>query len=156
MCTVRSHNLSPARRPTLKPRKTPSPRFEAQTPAEAAEDSAARTELNLLGVVDSKSGEGRRNENVNISLIDNNVLIELNTRMGTSTTIVRDFKIDQTYWGTEFGGPPSRPIHVRPARRKRSSRQRLLVASQQRNQRPVVLPRSGAFSLLARMSTGLP
>ena len=36
--------------------------------------NAQRTALNLLGQVDTASGEGRRNENVQLTLIDNNVL----------------------------------------------------------------------------------
>ena len=51
-------------------------------------DSADRTRLNLLGEVDSENGEGRRNENVQLTLIDNNVLKELNTRLGRYTNFV--------------------------------------------------------------------
>ena len=84
----------------------------------AAGDSAAadRTRLNLLGEVNSEQGEGRRNENVRLTLIDNNVLRELNERLGISATAVKGFQIDRSYWATEYGGPPSRPIHTPPAR----------------------------------------
>ena len=44
---------------------------------EDPEEASQRTELNLLGEVDASSGEGRRNENVSLTLIDNNVLKEL-------------------------------------------------------------------------------
>ncbi len=81
----------------------------AGAPTGASED---RTELNLLGQVDSAGGESRRNENVRLTLIDNNVLRELNTRMGTTATLVEEFKVDQSYWGTEFGGQPSRALHL--------------------------------------------
>ena len=100
----------------------PQPETSEDTPAEvvaetpAPEESSDRTRLNLLGVVDSKSGEGRRNENLGLTLIDNNVLRDLNERLGTSATIVRDAKIEQSYWGTEFGGSPTRSLHLPPSR----------------------------------------
>ena len=70
---------------------------------EAPGASGQRTELNLLGEVDSSSGESRRNENVRITLIDNNVLKELNKRMGTTATIFEEFLVDRDYFGKEFG-----------------------------------------------------
>ena len=77
-----------------------------------------RTELNLLGEVDAESGESRRNENVQLTLVDNNVLKELNIRMGTSAMIVQEFNAAQGYFGSEFGNPPSRQIHVAPLARR--------------------------------------
>ena len=77
-----------------------------------------RTELNLLGEVDSGSGESRRNENVQLTLVDNNVQKEINIRMGTSATIVREFDASQGYFGSEFGNPPTRPIHITPSSRR--------------------------------------
>ena len=82
---------------------------------EESEGNRERTELNLLGEVDSESGESRRNENVQLTLIDNNVLKEINIRMGTTATIVREFQAARGYFGTEFGNPASRPIHLRPS-----------------------------------------
>ena len=55
-------------------------------------DASQRTTLNLLGQVDTASGEGRRNENVSLTLIDNNVLKELNRRMGTTATADDEFQ----------------------------------------------------------------
>ena len=81
-----------------------------QENTEASADSD-RTSLNLLGQVDSKKGESRRNENVRITLIDNNVLRELTTRMGTTATVTPEFQIDQGYFAAEFGQPPKRPSH---------------------------------------------
>ena len=89
----------------------PAPQPAAAGPAAPAE-SADRTRLNLLGEVDSESGEARRNENVRLTLIDNNVLKELNQRIGTTATIIEEFKVDQGYFGKEFGGSPSRQIHL--------------------------------------------
>ena len=102
----------------------------AAEPAEAPSDSGAaggqtagssaeRTALNLLGQVDSSSGESRRNENVDITLIDNNVLKELNIRMGTTATIVRSFDADKGYFGAEFGGAPAAQIHLPAAQASR-------------------------------------
>ncbi len=73
-----------------------SPTAEASvTGEEGAPASDERTTLNLLGAVDANSGESRRNENVQITLIDNNVLNELNRRMGTTATIVREFEVER-------------------------------------------------------------
>src|SRR5437899_9298443 len=74
--------------------------------------SDQRTELNLLGKVDTEKGESRRNENVQFNLIDNNTRKELNSRVGTSATIVQEFLPDRNYFGVEFGGAPAPPLHV--------------------------------------------
>ena len=92
---------------------------EAAATAAPASGSADRTRLNLLGEVNSEQGEGRRNENVRLTLIDNNVLRELNERLGISATAVKAFQVDRSYWATEYGGPPSRPLHNPPARASR-------------------------------------
>ncbi len=85
-----------------------------EVPAETA-TAAQRTQLNLLGEVNSKAGEGRRNENVQLTLIDNNVQKELNKRMGTSATVIESFDVERNYFGREFGGSPSTPLHVNQA-----------------------------------------
>ena len=85
---------------------------EEISPTDAADAKAERTSLNLLGEVDASSGESRRNENVNLTLIDNNVLKEINKRMGTTATVVRSFDIEKGYFGSEFGASPSRPNHL--------------------------------------------
>ncbi len=96
----------------------PATATEASDTSDASESTASdgqsadRTRLNLLGEVNSEQGEGRRNENVRLTLIDNNVLRELNERLGISATAVKSFQIDRSYWATEYGGPPSRPIHA--------------------------------------------
>ncbi len=81
-------------------------------PPEAAgaverESKAERVKLNLLGETDAASGESRRNENVQFNLVDNNALKELNVRLGTTATIIREFRPDRSYFGAEFGSPPS-------------------------------------------------
>ncbi len=82
---------------------------------EEVTDSADRTELNLLGEVDSESGEARRNENVRLTLINNNVLKELNVRIGTTATMIEEFDVQRNYFGREFGGAPSSPVHIAPS-----------------------------------------
>ena len=78
-----------------------------------------RTELNLLGAPDAKSGESRRNENVPFHPIDNNALKELNIRLGTSATITTEFQPERKYFGTEFGNNPSSQIHLNAQQRSR-------------------------------------
>jgi hypothetical protein len=81
-----------------------------ETKAETRSD--ARTELNLAGKVDTQSGESRRNENVQFNLIDNNTRKELNSRLGTSATIVEEFRPDQNFFGVEFGNLPPALLFV--------------------------------------------
>ncbi len=88
---------------------TPAPAPPPEKPPETR-----RTELNLLGASDTNSGESRRNENVQFNLIDNNALKELNVRLGTTATIVEDFRADRNYFGAEFGNPPAAAIHLAP------------------------------------------
>ena len=81
----------------------------------AAAESAKpdrRTELNLLGQTDTASGESQRNENVQFNLIENNALKDLLLRMGTTATIVREFRPDRNYYGAEFGDSVPAQIHV--------------------------------------------
>ena len=74
----------------------------AEDTVEPAEgDAGERTRLNLLGEVDAESGEARRNENVRLTLIDNNVLKELLRRMGATATIVDRFVAEQSFFGLE-------------------------------------------------------
>src|SRR5579864_9097204 len=75
-----------------------------------------RVELNLLGKVNTQSGESRRNENVQFNLIDNNTRKELNSRLGTSATIVEEFHPDRNYFGTEYGNAPPASLMVAPSK----------------------------------------
>ncbi|HVW83283.1 MAG TPA: hypothetical protein VHB50_01315, partial [Bryobacteraceae bacterium] len=77
-----------------------------------AEQTSKRTELNLLGSVDSSAGESRRNENVQFNLIDNNALKYLNIRLGTNASITTEFSPEKKYFGTEFGTAPTGQIHL--------------------------------------------
>jgi hypothetical protein len=84
-------------------------------PAEEALTVAGPSGVNLLGQVNTESGEARRNENVRITLIDNNVVKELGERMGSTATIVEGFAVERNYFGAQFGGNPSTPLHIAPA-----------------------------------------
>ena len=90
----------------------PASEESADVAIDAPAEDSQRTTLNLLGQVDTASGEGRRNENVQLTLIDNNVLKEINARMGTTATIIREFEAQRRYFGNEFGGTPTGPLHV--------------------------------------------
>jgi hypothetical protein len=88
--------------------KATPPSHEKQTEIEAKQSDSLnkRVELNMLGKTDSSSGESRRNENVSFNLVDNNALKEMNVRLGTTATIVREFNPASSYFGAEFGNPP--------------------------------------------------
>ena len=66
---------------------------------------------NVLGKTNTTSGEARRNENIFISAVDNNVQKEVNIRTGTTATIL-EFNSGLRYYGSEYGIAPSGPIHV--------------------------------------------
>jgi hypothetical protein len=70
----------------------PAPPEAPKPPPPEPPVQARRTELNLLGGTDSSAGESRRNENVQFNLIDNNALKFLKIRLGTSASIVTEFR----------------------------------------------------------------
>lgn len=100
---VGGNSLEPAANSSLQP--------EAGT-LPAATDLNKRTELNLLGKTNTEGGESRRNENVQFNLIDNNALKELNIRLGTTATLIEEFKPNRNYFGAEFGTSPGAPLHL--------------------------------------------
>lgn len=79
-------------------------------PAPAAPQ--APQELSLAGKTETDKGESRRNENVQVNMVDNNALKELQQRMGASATIVDEFKPDRNYFSSEYGNRVPAPIHV--------------------------------------------
>ena len=92
----------------------------AEKPPQVESESSGakkRLELNLLGQVDTAAGESRRNENVPFNLVDNNALKELNVRLGTTATIVREFLPGSNYFSSEFGNPPMTAVPVIPSTR---------------------------------------
>ncbi|MCC6367045.1 MAG: hypothetical protein IT165_26290 [Bryobacterales bacterium] len=84
----------------------------AEAPKPAANQGDARTDLNLLGRTNTQSGESRRNENVQVNLIENNALKALHIRLGTTATIVSEFRPERQYYGVEFGNPPPALPHL--------------------------------------------
>ncbi len=80
-------------------------------------EAARRIDLNVLGRTDTTAGESRRNENIQFNLVDNNALKELNVRLGTSATLVENFRPERNYFGAEFGNPPSSIVHLTPSAR---------------------------------------
>ena len=110
-----------AQQPAAKPAD---PQFEkpavsqpAGEPATAdAEASSTATQpvraagQNLLGQTNTTQGEGRRNENVQITLVDNNAARDANQRLGATATIVEEFHVDRNYFSSEYGNPARGPI----------------------------------------------
>ncbi len=91
--------------PEKEPEKKPAPVVLEDPPV-----AQTRTQLNLLGQTDNKSGESRRNENVQFNLVDNNAQKELNQRIGITASFVQEFSPDRNYFGAEFG--PTAPWTV--------------------------------------------
>jgi hypothetical protein len=86
---------------------------EAATPETPGQ---TRANSNLLGQADTSKGEGRRNEHVQINLVDTNAARELNARVGTTATIIEEFRVDRNYFSSEYGTAPGSPIHAAPQR----------------------------------------
>ena len=117
---VSAQSGGPPQCPAGDPRSStpqPSESGDAPDPEDAAgftESSTLdqRTEINLLGQTDTGAGESRRNENVQFNLVDNNALKELRVRLGTTATIIEEFKPAGGYFGAEFGASPKGPLHM--------------------------------------------
>ncbi|GAB4421167.1 MAG: hypothetical protein OHK0021_24930 [Bryobacter sp.] len=92
------------------PQAAPAGKTAPENPAPEAETKTERTELNLLGQTDTKSGESRRNENIQFNLIDNNAQKELNVRLGVTATFRNVFEVNRNYFGTEYGNAPTTPL----------------------------------------------
>ncbi len=96
---------------------------ESQDSAEPAADSETGPATpqpvraagqNLLGQADTARGEGRRNENVQLNLVDNNAARDANQRLGATATIVEEFRPDRSYFSAEYGNAGRGPIHAQP------------------------------------------
>lgn len=117
-----SGSKPPATVPPAAAPEAAKPKFESPVPAVApAPESGSGGvraggggggEANLLGKANTEGGEAKRNENVQFNQIDNNAARELAQRMGTSATIVTEFRIDRSYFGAEFGANPAGGPHV--------------------------------------------
>ena len=102
----------PPRAPSASAASKPAEAGDAGTGAAAVPVTEQRTRLNLLGQTDTQAGESRRNENVQFNLVDNNLLRELNTRLGTTATLVAEFSPERGFYSTEYGNAPSGPPHL--------------------------------------------
>src|SRR5262245_47295656 len=85
---------------------------KAVEPESKQPEANKRIEMNLLGKTDAASGESRRNENIQFNLVNNNALKDLNVRLGTTATIVREFDPANGYFGAEFGNTPKLSITI--------------------------------------------
>ena len=112
-CAVFGLTITPmfAQTATTNPPSTTQEKPKAET-ATPETNQNQRTQLNLLGQTDTNSGESRRNENVQFNLIDNNVLRELNLRVGTTATIIAEFNATRNFFGAEYGAPPAPSVHL--------------------------------------------
>jgi len=59
-------------------------------------------------------GEGRRNENVQVNLVNNNALRDANRRVGATATLVDEFRPERNYFSSELGSGSEGPIHAQP------------------------------------------
>lgn len=92
--------------PKPAPPPAPASALKLETPPAApAEETAGagRAGANLLGQTDTAKGEARRNENVQINLVDTNAARELNVRVGATATIIEEFRPDRGYFSAEYG-----------------------------------------------------
>ena len=87
--------------PILRAQDAPS-----SSPQPPAPDRPAAPNLNLLGRADTNSGESRRNENVQFNLVDNNALKDLNVRLGTTATLIDEFRADRSTSGPNSATAP--------------------------------------------------
>ena len=98
------------------PASAPKPANSAAAPQAEGQPAQQRLQLNLLGQTDTSAGESRRNENVQFNLIDRNAMRELNTRVGVTATPIERFQPERSYFGGEYGRPPTAPLHLAPLR----------------------------------------
>ena len=81
-------------------------------PKTPAPEEKKTESTNVLGKTNTSSGEGRRNENIFISAVDNNVQKELNLRTGTTAALYSEMTAASRFYGTEYGIAPIGPIHL--------------------------------------------
>ena len=82
---------------------------EVTNPESVAAESRA---LNLAGQTDTAKGEGRRNENVQVNMVDTNGAREVGKRTGATATTFDEFRSDRGYFAAEFGNTPRTLSHV--------------------------------------------
>ncbi len=112
VCVISAVAEEPARVATPIPQNAAVPTIPGATGAVASQQPTARATENLAGQVDTAKGEGRRNENIQVNLVDTNAARELNTRVGVTATIIDEFRADRGYFSAEYGNAIANPIHV--------------------------------------------
>ena len=80
----------------------------------AAEEKKPDTSAVVLGKTNTTSGEARRNENIFINAVDNNIQKDINIRNGVTATINSEMTADSRFYGAEYGSAPAGPIHLAP------------------------------------------
>ncbi len=100
--------VKPASEPAAEPSLEPVP------PAAVESSTQQNRSLNLAGQTDASKGEARRNENVQVNMVDTNGARDLNKRMGVTATTFDEFRGDRGYFGSEFGNAPRALVHVAP------------------------------------------
>ncbi|MEQ1946329.1 MAG: TonB-dependent receptor [Bryobacteraceae bacterium] len=121
-------SVAMAQTPAEAPASSPAPKQEAadttgdgsaEEPEATGTPAAEQTRgagQNLLGQTDTARGEGRRNENVQITLVDNNAARESSQRLGPTATIIDEFRVERGYFSAEYGNATRGPIHAQPQR----------------------------------------
>jgi hypothetical protein len=84
--------------------------FEAPASPRAA-TTTSTPGANPLGP-NTARGEARRNENVQVNLVDNNAARDANQRVGPTATIVDEFRPERSYYTVEFGNGSRGTIHA--------------------------------------------
>ena len=92
----------------------PAPLAASQSTPQSSEDKKLEPPpaATVLGKANTSSGEARRNENIFISAVDNNVQKEVNHRNGTTATLYSEFNAGSRYYGAEYGVAPAGPVHL--------------------------------------------
>ncbi len=95
---------------TFEPLKTEPAPLVLEAPKRASSASAPTKEE--PDTSDAAKGEGRRNENVQVNLVDTNAARDNNVRVGATATIVEEFRVERGYFSAEYGNPSRGPIHA--------------------------------------------
>ena len=87
---------------------------DAPPPKEFVEEKKPDASAVVLGKTNAASGEARRNENIFINAVDNNIQKDINIRNGVTATINSEMTAASRYYGTEYGVAPAGQIHLGP------------------------------------------
>ena len=100
-----------------KAEEAPAPKQSADAATQPSDEKKPEPAADtLLGKTNTQSGEARRNENIFINALDNNIQKELNIRTGVTATIIPEFNSATRYYGAEYGIAANGPLHVSAGR----------------------------------------